>query len=315
MTSQPRQGRKSIGRARRVGLLTGLSGLVAALAVVLAPAAAHASSYCPEVNDLGDSHMVDEHNDLRVVHILSASDVFNTVQSFNFNNQSSPVPFTVQQAATQSTTFTLSNTDTLSTEQTSSLLKDGLTTSNKTTLSFSITATFTTTTGQTTTTSVSVPANGRIQLDRGVDTIDTVYNLDTWEISQGRCWYLPAKSPHNVFAKVPTTVEAWRTLFYPIVNPVGVVNPQTNSANDIHSDTTVSIYGLGFLPPTDRVFVQPATGGQVVIQAGSTWWWDLPGQINATLPGLPTGQASLYVVSTSPTGALLQSNTVSFFIG
>jgi hypothetical protein len=89
----------------------------------------------------------------------------------------------------------------------------------------------------------------------------------------------------------------------PVINTGGVVNGVDYSASDIHPATTVAIFGEWFLPP-DTVTVTQGSA-QYTIGAGSTWWYDSGGQINATLPGsLQPGPAAVTVT----TAAGQQSN-------
>ncbi|MEN3360150.1 MAG: hypothetical protein V7637_4132 [Mycobacteriales bacterium] len=281
---------------------------------LLAAGPAQAAPICPDQPnlDLGDAHMIDQHQDLKVVHIRSVQDVFDIGQSVPFNNQSSPYALTTQATATSSTTFTLSNTSTLSTEEGFSLLKGALT--GKTTQTNSTTVSISTMTGGGTTVGVSVPAWGRLRMDRGVDAVDVVFDLDSWEISDGRCWYQPDLSPHDVARNIPTTNEGWRPVDYPIITPGSVVNAQNFSPTDIRAGTTVAMWGQ-FFPQTDRVLVQQG-GNQWTLQNGSAFWYDGNNQINVTLPAdLQPGGVTINVIS-RPTDLRedvidLQSNTVS----
>jgi hypothetical protein len=80
----------------------------------------------------------------------------------------------------------------------------------------------------------------------------------------------------------------------PLVNQGGVVNGVNYDANDIHPGTTVAIFGANFIPADSVIVVQD--GNPISIGAGSAWWYDSSGQINATLPtSLHAGGASVYV--------------------
>jgi len=88
------------------------------------------------------------------------------------------------------------------------------------------------------------------------------------------------------------------TFATPVINNGGVVNGVTYSASDIYPGTTVAIFGEWFLPP-DTVVVNQGSA-QYTISAGSPWWYDSGGQINATLPGsLQPGPATVTVVTSA----------------
>ncbi|HEY1692951.1 MAG TPA: IPT/TIG domain-containing protein [Polyangiaceae bacterium] len=82
----------------------------------------------------------------------------------------------------------------------------------------------------------------------------------------------------------------------PLVSQGGVVNGTTFSAGDIDGGTTLSIFGTGFTDAGDVVHVREATA-QWSVQAGSPFFYASPGQINATLPGIPGGQNALVFVT------------------
>jgi hypothetical protein len=88
------------------------------------------------------------------------------------------------------------------------------------------------------------------------------------------------------------------TFASPVINNGGVVNGTTYSATDIYPGTTVAIFGEWFLPPDTVVVTQgPA---QYTISAGTPWWYDSGGQINATLPStLQPGAATVTVVTSA----------------
>jgi hypothetical protein len=95
----------------------------------------------------------------------------------------------------------------------------------------------------------------------------------------------------------------------PVINEGGVVNGVDYSADDIHPGTTVAIFGEWFLPADTVVVTQGSS--QYTISAGSPWWYDSGGQINATLPtSLQPGQATVTVV----TSAGQQSNAAPITI-
>jgi hypothetical protein len=101
-------------------------------------------------------------------------------------------------------------------------------------------------------------------------------------------------------------VSTWSA---PVINDGGVVNGVDYSADDIHPGTTVAIFGEWFLPPDTVVVTQGSS--QYPISAGSPWWYDSGGQINATLPtSLQPGQATVTVV----TSAGQQSNAAPITI-
>ena len=113
-----------------------------------------------------------------------------------------------------------------------------------------------------------------------------------------RTWLAAAAS---LAMAVPATAMAsvhHDTFAAPVINNGGVVNGVTYSASDIHPGTTVAIFGEWFLPPGTVVVTQGST--QYTIGAGSTWWYDSGGQINATLPGsLQVGSATVTVVTSA----------------
>jgi hypothetical protein len=111
-------------------------------------------------------------------------------------------------------------------------------------------------------------------------------------------------SAHASHARV--RADTWSS---PVINQGGVVNGTDYSADDIHPGTVVAIFGEWFLPPDTVVVTQGSS--QYFISAGSPWWYDSGGQINATLPSsLQPGQATVMIV----TSAGAQSNTVTITI-
>jgi hypothetical protein len=80
----------------------------------------------------------------------------------------------------------------------------------------------------------------------------------------------------------------------PQISPGGVVNGVDYSASDIHPGTTLAIFGKWFVPADTVIVTQ--NGAQYAIGAGSLYWYDSSGQINATLPaGIVAGQATVNV--------------------
>ena len=105
---------------------------------------------------------------------------------------------------------------------------------------------------------------------------------------------------------VPASQAAFST---PVINTGGVVNGVDYSADDIHPGTVVAIFGEWFLP-ADTVTVTQGSA-QYTIGAGSPWWYDSGGQINATLPtSLQPGPATVTVT----TSAGQQSNAAPITI-
>lgn len=270
-------------RLSRVGVLGVLAALLSALLAVVAPAA-QADTYpgCPEHPQLGSYHTVDG-GWLYVFWLKYSEPVF--TKSFGDsvdNDTDSPVSSSVTTSASQ--TFSISSTQSIS----ATLIKAFLTA----TVSTTITQSTTTTIGVTT--QVSVPPRDAVQADYGVRAYNTTYDVDTWQLSDGRCWYYPERSPRNVSSTAPTTDIGWRFTHYPIVSRGGVVNAVSGRADDIHVGSVVSLYGKNFEQP-DQVVVRQG-GNQWSVGAGSAYWYDSTGQINATLPGgLQPGAATVNV--------------------
>lgn len=84
----------------------------------------------------------------------------------------------------------------------------------------------------------------------------------------------------------------------PVINQGGVVNGVDYRADDIHPGTVVAIFGEWFLP-ADTVIVDQGSS-EWTIGAGSAWWYDSGGQINATLPtDLQLGQATITILTSA----------------
>lgn len=99
--------------------------------------------------------------------------------------------------------------------------------------------------------------------------------------------HTPPAATHTAFSFGP-----------PTINQGGVVNGVDYQANDIHPGTVVAIFGQWFLP-ADTVIVNQGSN-QWTIGAGSSWWYDSGGQINATLPtDLQLGQATVTVLTSA----------------
>ena len=88
------------------------------------------------------------------------------------------------------------------------------------------------------------------------------------------------------------------TFAAPVINDGGVVNGVDYSASDIHPGTTVAIFGEWFLPPDTVIVDQGAS--EWAIGAGSAWWYDSGGQINATLPSdIQPGSATVTILTSA----------------
>jgi hypothetical protein len=280
---------------RRAALLTG-GVLAAAVVVVAPPTTALAGTYCDNEPALGNYHAIDPQTGwLDIFWINSSAQTFNTADSrIVSNNLGSAVTGTAMSQVSQ--TFTLSST----TSVTQTVVKDFL----SQTVSNTITASRTTQLGVSTT--FTVPAYGAVEAGYGVVAYNVNYHVDLFELSQGHCWW--KGSQYSVPVNAPTNLEGWQLTELPTINSGGVVNGSDYSAGDIHPNTTVAVFGQGFAP-SDRVLVYDG-GVQYTIAAGSPYWYDSTGQINATLPNLPSGSATLSVVAS--TGR--QSNSIPITI-
>jgi hypothetical protein len=116
-----------------------------------------------------------------------------------------------------------------------------------------------------------------------------------------RTWLAATAAAASLVLAVPASAIARAhpsTFAPPTINNGGVVNGTTYSASDIYPGTTVAIFGEWFLPPDTVVVTQGSA--QYTIGAGSTWWYDSGGQINATLPSsLQAGSATVTVVTSA----------------
>lgn len=129
-----------------------------------------------------------------------------------------------------------------------------------------------------------------------VQAVNVRFDMATWFLDGGRCWYRPSLSQNNVAMTVPTTHEFQHVKQLPTVNPDGVVDAVEYNHN-IRPCETVALFGNGFEPP-NRVVVRQ-NGRTWYLGAGSPWWYESSGQINATLPCdlQPNGYASISVES------------------
>jgi hypothetical protein len=306
--------RRPSAARHRVAVMSAVSGLVATVAVLAAPVAAHAGTYCGQDPDpdLGNYAFVDHNADgntyLRVLHYLTPpQESLYVTDARVFDNRNSPAPLTSTAQATSGQTLTLTVTSGLTSS--SSMTANNQTNMFSASLSVAVAAQVTSSTSASVT--VTVSPWGRVADDYGIVTYNVLYNLDTWQISDNRCWYKPdGRSPHNVSGYVATTVQEWQTHTYPIVNPYGVVPYRYPNvpANDLHAGSIVSMYSQ-YLKPPDQVTVQQ--GGASYQLAGSGAWYDSTSQINATLPaGLQPGPATLYVTDSQG----LVSNIVNLTI-
>jgi len=283
-------------RACRAGAALLGTALAASVLAVSAPTTALAdTTYCDNQPALGNYHIIDPSTGwLDIFWINSVVQTFDTADSRVVTNN---LPYSISgTAASQvSSTFTLAATASVSV----TALDKALTA----TVSSSITTSTTTQIGISTT--FNVPAYGAVRADYGTLAYNINYHYDLFELSQGHCWW--KGSNYSVSVNAPTLSQGWNLTLLPTINPAGVVNGSDYSAGDIHSNTTVAIFGQGFVPG-DQVLVYDATAGYQYppITAGSLWWYDSSGQINFTLPNVPTSHQALVSVVTA-TG--LQSNS------
>jgi hypothetical protein len=280
---------RTAGPRRRLAVLAVAGSLLAGLATVVAPAAAEASyppNYCDNTPDLGDYHFVDQHEDLYIFHLRSAAQTFDVADSRSFNNTTEN-PESIQVNVTKTGTTTLTTGVDVTFAPISALDIENFLTVK---VSQSITMTHTTAIGAQLT--YQVPPLAQVIFDYGTVSYDVVYDVDKFELSQGHCWWLGSR--YAVTAHAPTTNEQWRTVILPTISPRGVVYYADYRFDHIRAGEPVVIFGQGFVP-TDTVLVDYANGYHASISAGTAWWFDQPGQINAALPAGVTGSASVRV--------------------
>jgi hypothetical protein len=143
---------------------------------------------------------------------------------------------------------------------------------------------------QITTTGSGSPAYGGSFHVRHQSTVTLAPGQGSFDGFNGNCFI----SNFNQSLTCTENSSEFNLIGDPLINQGGVVNGVNYDANDIHPGTTVAIFGANFIPADSVVVVQD--GNPISIGAGSAWWYDSSGQINATLPtSLHAGGASVYV--------------------
>jgi hypothetical protein len=280
-------------------MATALTGLLTALVTVLAPGGAYAEPGNPCENPtMGDFREIvydpiDRVNYYVVMWMKSWERTFN-VAGFdtdgNDTDGTSPKTFTV----TESREFTIQTTHKATATIQAKFWKITLLGAG---YEYSQQVTDKHTTSSSVSRTITMAPHTALRAYNGVDAINGIFDIATWlRSSDGRCWWRPEFTEYNVRRNVPTNHERWELQQLPTINPGGVVNPQDWSYN-IHPCTTVAIFGNGFAAPNTIIVRQ--NGNTWNIGAGSPWWWEGNGQINATLPcGLqPNAYASISVKS------------------
>jgi hypothetical protein len=212
MPMAPRPGRPSRNLQRSLGVLAAVAALGGASLTMAPGVHASATAWCSNPPDLGDYAFVDEHEDLKVIHIKSLAETFVKSDGDFVNNLGNPSPITGHFSVTEAHTTQLSTTTSMDVTETATAMSFSI--STKVGFSQTIMNSWTTTTGKTV--DFTVPANTYMQVDYGIRAWDVVYDLDTWEISDGLCWYKPdggsptGRSPHGVHVVAPTQDEGFR---------------------------------------------------------------------------------------------------------
>jgi len=178
---------------------------------------------------------------------------------------------------TQSRTYTVQNTFKASSSSTVEFLKVKLSSSYEYTQQ--ITNSYTT--SSSVTYQETLPAHVAKKVYNGVDAINVRFDVATWFLDQGKCWWRPNLTAYDVYQNVPTTNERREVKQLPVINPGGVVDAVDYNYN-IRPCEIVSLFGNGFEAPS-RVILRQG-GNTWYVGAGSAWWYESWNQINATLP-------------------------------
>lgn len=281
-------------RLAAVGITASL--IFAAQVAVTAPAHADAGhEYCSPAGGLGDFHY-NENRWLRVFRFTSGTpDIFvpkQTITNINPAETYSNVTFTVTQAKAESVSTTL----TFSSQTEFKLFKMAIVERATATYARQTTETTTTTVG--TSVSLSLPPQGRAEIDYGIFVLDVTFDMTVYynneKDSSGHCRY-QGYAAYN-YGRLPTINQRFgQGRVWPSIYRGGVVNGVNYLESDIHPSTVVAIFGDYFYPQ-DTVLVTQ-NGATYALSAGTDWWYDSYQQINANLAYLPLvpGSATIKV--------------------